>query len=224
MAEYGIPSGKIRVVLNRTMGSPRQPALDEIVPARLAEPAIVTVAGMNRRKGIEELISSFEIVGEQFKDVHLYLVGDGPEREQFKRQACRSKWSDRIRFEGFQAVPQAYMLSADVFVLASRRESFALVLIEARQAGCAIVATDVDGASEALDGGRAGILIPPRNVPALASALCRLVGNDDERKQWQYKARQGLANYRVQVMASEVRSVYDEVVEGDALSVASNIA
>ena len=109
---------------------------------------------------------------------HLYLVGDGPERELFERQARRSRWSDRIHFEGFQTVPQAYMLSADVFVLASRRESFGLVLIEARQAGCAIVATNVDGVAEALDGGRAGMLVPPRNVPSLAVALTRMLRND----------------------------------------------
>jgi glycosyltransferase involved in cell wall biosynthesis len=224
MVGWRIAPLKIRVVLNRTMGSRRAPPLDEIAPARLMRPSIVTVGGMSWRKGIEELISAFEIVGERFGQAHLYLVGDGPERELFCRQARQSKWCDRIHFEGFQAVPQAYLLSADVFVLASRRESFGLVLIEARQAGCAIVATDVDGVSEALDGGRAGVLIPPRDVPALANALCRVIGNDEERKQWQCMATQGLANYHVQRMATEVLSVYDEVVEREAISVASNIA
>src|ERR1700751_1879789 len=187
MAERGIPKRKISDVLNRTLGSTRQPSLAEVVPADLAHPSIVTVGGMNSRKGIEELIGAFERVGEDFKDAHLYLVGDGPEREQFEQQARKSRWCDRIHFEGFQAVPQAYMLSADVFVLASRRESFGLVLIEAREAGCAIVATDVDGVAEALDGGRAGILIPPRSVPILAQALCSLLGNKEQRAEWQRK-------------------------------------
>ena len=153
MAACGIPKKKIRVVLNRTLGSRRVPMLAEIQPAALERPSIVTVCGMSQRKGIDVLISVFEQIGREFQDAHLYLVGDGPDRQQFERQAANSQWSERIHFEGYQAVPQAYMLSADVFVLASRRESFGLVLIEAREAGCAIVATDVDGVSEALDGG-----------------------------------------------------------------------
>jgi glycosyltransferase involved in cell wall biosynthesis len=104
------------------------------------------------------------------------------------------------------------MLAADVFVLASRRESFGLVLIEARQAGCAIVATDVDGVSEALDCGEAGLLVPVRDVQALASALCRILGDEAERSEWKAKARHGIESYCVQQMANEVNAVYDELV------------
>ena len=51
--------------------------------------------------------------------------------------------NNRIHFEGFQAEPQRYMLATDIFVLASHCESFGLVLTEAREAGCAIIASDV---------------------------------------------------------------------------------
>jgi glycosyltransferase involved in cell wall biosynthesis len=104
------------------------------------------------------------------------------------------------------------MLSADVFVLASRRESFGLVLIEARQAGCAIVASDIDGISEALDGGRAGLLVPPQNVQALAHALCKLLANDHERHMWQRRALQGIETFQVSAMAREVENVYHELI------------
>jgi glycosyltransferase involved in cell wall biosynthesis len=212
MAQRGIAEHKIRVVLNRTLGSKRRAALAEVTPASLAKPSIVTVCGMSHRKGIEELLSAFEMVGEELPCAHLYLVGDGPEREQFQELAHRSTWRDRIHFEGYQAVPQAYMLSADVFVLASRRESFGLVLIEAREAGCAIVATDVDGVAEALDGGEAGVLIPPQNVNALADALCRLLRSEDECNAWRMNAQRGIEMYCVRTMALEMRNVYDELV------------
>ena len=166
---------------------------------------------MNQRKGIEELIDAFEIVAHEFQDAHLYLVGDGPDRKQFERQADGTGCRDRIHFEGYQALPQAYMLSADVFVLASRRESFGLVLIEAREAGCAIVATDVDGVSEALDGGHAGMLVPPRDSAALASALCRMLGSPAEREQWRIHARQNIDEFSVSQMASELKAIYSEL-------------
>jgi glycosyltransferase involved in cell wall biosynthesis len=211
MEKSGIPGKKIRVVLNRTLGNRRLPELGRIEPAPLARPSIVTVGGMTARKGIEELIAAFATVGREFPAAHLYLVGDGPERERFERQAGQSAHRSRIHFEGFQALPQAYMLSADVFVLASRRESFGLVLLEAREAGCAIVATDVDGISEALDGGAAGMLVQPQNVSALAAAISRMLGNDQTRRQWQGHAQQGIENFPVELMASEVLAVYQEV-------------
>lgn len=211
MVKRGISERKIRVVLNRTLGNRRQPPLAELAPAPLARPSIVTVCGMSHRKGIEELLSAFEVVGQEIPQAHLYLVGDGPERGLFEEQARGSKWFDRIHFEGFQALPQAYMLSADVFVLASRRESFGLVLIEARQAQCPIVATDVDGVAEALDGGVAGLLVHSRNIEELADSLCRLIESEEECKLWRGRALKGIEKYHVQFMASEVRSVYGEL-------------
>jgi glycosyltransferase involved in cell wall biosynthesis len=211
MRRQGIPARKVRVALNRTLGNCRQRPLANVAPAQLERPSIVTVAGMTARKGIEELIAAFEIAGRDFPGAHLYIVGDGPDRSRFEEQARRSPSHARIHFEGFRAEPQAYMLAADIFVLASRRESFGLVLIEAREAGCAIVATDVDGIAEALDEGRAGMLVPAQNSGALAGAICRLLGSSQERRVWQKRARQGIENYAVDQMAWEVQAIYQEV-------------
>ena len=213
MAKSRIAARKLRVVLNRTLGTRRQPELAEVDAAALLRPAIVTVCGMTQRKGIEELISAFEIVGREFPDAHLYLVGDGPERQLFEAQARRSPQRDRIHFKGFKKVPQAYMLSADVFVLASRRESFGLVLLEARAAGCAIVATDADGIAEALDGGRSGMLVPRLNTLAMAEALCAMLSSNSERDKWRMRAKNGIENYSVSIMAREVMEVYEELLD-----------
>lgn len=223
MRKQGISKNKIRVVLNRTLDSPRQPALSNIEPAALESPAIVSVGGLSHRKGIAELIAAFDVAGEQFPRAHLYLVGDGPERALFEDQARASRWPERIHFKGYQSVPQSFMLSADVFVLASRRESFGLVLIEARQAGCAIVATDIDGIAEALDGGRAGLLVPPHDPAALAQGLCRLLGDEIERADYQRRARDGIDAFRVDGMAREVETIYLELVRARALKVESGV-
>jgi glycosyltransferase involved in cell wall biosynthesis len=211
MAAYGIPRRKLRVVLNRTLNGARQPSLQNIEPAALARPAIVTVCGMTRRKGIEELLTAFDEVAHKFPDTHLYLVGDGPERGWFELLAQRSPHCARIHFEGYKAVPQAYMLSADVFVLAARRESFGLVLLEARAAGCAIVATNADGISEALENGGSGMLVPPRNPAALADALCQMLSSDRERMEWQRRGKLGIEKYSIERMVREIRDVYDEI-------------
>lgn len=224
MAARGIPRRKLAVVLNRTLGSPRQSKAVDVEPVLLARPSIVTVCGLTQRKGVEELIAAFDRVGREFPSAHLYFVGDGPERRRFEEMARRSPYPTRIHFEGFKSAPQTYMLNADVFVLAARRESFGLVLIEAREVGCAIVATQVDGIAEALDGGRAGILVPPRDVSSLAGALCRMLGNDQEREEWRARARQGVENYCIDRMVREVGDVYADLVEERNRRQDSNLA
>ena len=105
------------------------------------------------------------------------------------------------------------MLSADVFVLAARRESFGLVLIEARAAGCAIVATNADGVAEALEGGRAGVLVPPQDVAELGHALCNMLGDDEECTAWRQRAVNGIDKFTVDRMAREVGEIYRELME-----------
>jgi glycosyltransferase involved in cell wall biosynthesis len=217
MQKRGMRGSKLRVVLNGTLNSVRTGHQGAVMPTALQRPAITTVAGMNYRKGIEELINAFDMIAGEFLDSHLYLVGDGPERESFEELAARSPFCDRIHFEGFQSNPQAYLLSSDIFVLASRRESFGLVLSEARQVGCAIVATNVDGIPEALEGGEAGMLIPPRDPKALANALRLLLANDELRRDWQNRARRNSERFTTARMAEEVESVYRELTSASAV-------
>lgn len=212
MAAMGVPRERMRVVGNYTLGSARVPPIDSIPGAPLQQPAIVTVAGMYRRKGIQELIAAFTELSSRFPEAHLYLVGDGPDRASFEDLARRSACGDRIHFEGFQAVPQSYMKAAYLFVLASHRESFGIVLGEAREAGCAIVASNVDGIPEALDGGSAGILIPPGDVPTLRDAMGSLLGDNGLREKWAAAARRGLEAFGVESMASRVTDVYYELL------------
>ena len=212
MSKRGVPKEKMRVVRNLNLSSPRLPSIDNCAIAQLQQPAIVTVAGMYKRKGIAELISAFTLVSKRFPTAHLYLVGDGPDRQYFEALAAASSVSDRIHFEGFQKNPQAYMRAAHIFVLASHRESFGIVLVEARQAGCAIIASNVDGIPEALDHGEAGVLVTPGDVKALADALEMLLANPSEQEKWQQAAQQNLDRLTVVKMVEEVMAVYNDVL------------
>jgi glycosyltransferase involved in cell wall biosynthesis len=212
MAARGVRARKIRVVHNGMLGSFRLSDTEQVTPRALAQPAVVTVAGMNHRKGIAELIVAFERVVAEVPDCHLYLVGRGPDEDEFRNRAARSPAKLRIHFEGFQENPLEYMKAATVFVLASRRDSFPLVLPEARQCGCAIVGTNVDGIPEALEGGRAGVLVPAEDPAALAEALTRLLKDSGARRQLQEAAGRNLDHFRVERVAAETEAVYRELL------------
>ena len=198
-------------MLNGLIGSRRLPA--DPTPAQLLHPAITTIAGMMHRKGIAELITAFEILLPTVPDAHLYLVGEGPERLLFEAQAAASPAASHIHFEGLQLDPRPYLLASEIFVLASRRESFGLAIIEARQAGCAIIASDVDGIPELLGHGSLGLLVPPQNPPALAEAIRTLLNDPDRRNTLRQRAREHLEPFTTTRMAAEVFAVYQEVTE-----------
>lgn len=208
MQARGVPQRQLRVIRNGTLGSPRQQQAHP--PLALQHPAIVTVAGLYERKGISDLISAFATIAPDFPAVHLYLVGNGPDRAKFEAAAQQTTVADRIHFEGFQPEPQRYLRTAEIFVLASRREPFGLVLSEAREAHCAIVASQVDGIPEALEQGQAGILVPPADPVTLAQALRQLLANPEVLQAWRDRAGQNLSWLTVDRVHQETMAVYQE--------------
>jgi glycosyltransferase involved in cell wall biosynthesis len=213
MVRRGIPQKKLRVVSNDTLHSPRNQSIKDTQPLPLHHPAIATVAGMYSRKGIAELIEAFAKIAADFPQAHLYLVGDGPDRSIFESMVQKTAFSDRIHFEGFQPEPQRYMLATDIFVLASHCESFGLVLTEAREAGCAIIASDVDGIPETLDNGEAGLLVPPKDSQTLAKTLAQLLNDPQQMYKWKCRTKQNLERFSAARVNEETLSVYRELIQ-----------
>ncbi|MBE9033655.1 glycosyltransferase family 4 protein [aff. Roholtiella sp. LEGE 12411] len=217
MVQRRIPKSKLRVVSNGTLDSPRHKSIKDYQPLPLYRPAIATVAGMYSRKGIVELIEAFVKIAADFPQVHLYLIGDGPERSMFEAMVQKipfrcGELRQRIHFEGFQPEPQRYMLATDIFVLASHHESFGLVLTEAREAGCAIIASDVDGIPETLDNREAGLLVPPKDSLTLADALVQLLSDPKQMHKWKSRAKQNLERFSAKRVSKETLAVYGELI------------
>ena len=212
MVKRGISKHKLRVVANGTLGSPRNGSINDYEPLPLHRPAITTVAGMYSRKGIVELIEAFVKIAQDVPQAHLYLVGDGPDRSMFEAIVQSTPFADRIHFEGFQPEPQRYMLATDIFVLASHCESFGLVLTEAREAGCAIVASDVDGIPETLDNRQAGLLVPPKDSQTLANTLVQLLKDRRQLQKWKTQAKQNLERFSATRVNDETLAVYSELI------------
>lgn len=209
MAERGIPARKLCVIRNGTINSPR---MQKVEAKPLLHPAIVTVAGMYERKGIRDLIAAFAGLPEGLPG-YLYIVGEGPDRSVFEELARKSSRNDHIYFEGFQPQPQSYLKSADIFVLASRKDPFPLVIPEARENACAIIASDVDGIPEALEGGKAGQLFAVGDVTALSDHLHRFLCDPDLREKFAERACMGIEWLTVQRMTQETLELYQRVLQ-----------
>jgi glycosyltransferase involved in cell wall biosynthesis len=205
---------RIRVVRNGVLGGPRRELLHDLAPAQLSRPAVVYVGGMYTHKGVGVLLDAFAGLVTTGRDVGatLHLVGEGPDRRSFEDQAASLGIADRVEWAGFRPDAYAWIRSADVFVLPSLQETFGLVLIEARQAGVAIVAAATGGVPEALDGGRAGRLVPPGNPTELADALHAVLTDDDERARLRAAAGDHTEWLTVQRMHRDVLREYARLV------------
>ena len=176
MAARGVPRAKLRTVLNGTVGSARAP-VPPPPPEALVAPSIVFVGGMHPRKGVHDLITAMTAVHAEVPQAALHLVGEGPFEAEYRAQASGMPY---VHFHGARRDPRGFLAAASIFVLASHADPAPLVISEACAAGCAVVASAVDGIPEMLDGGRAGVLTPPRDPQALAAALLRLLRSPEE--------------------------------------------
>lgn len=219
MRRRGIPRRKLAVVRNGPLNSPRQAGRHpEAAGPVLARPSILFVGGLYQRKGVPDLIEAFASLAAVHREANLYIVGDGPDRDRFQKAARAILFADRIHFKGFQKDPNRYFRQADIFVLPSLSEPFGLVLAEAREAGCAIVASDVGGIPEVLDGGRAGILVPPGRPDRLGEALRSLLSDTSARQAWSARARHNLGWLQTTRLAAETLAVYEAALTGPPMA------
>ncbi|MEO6208980.1 MAG: glycosyltransferase, partial [Gemmatimonadaceae bacterium] len=214
MISRGVPASRIETVLNGTIGTARRPAGTPPVPVTLEHPNVVTVAGMYVRKGIGDLIEATVMIRERVPNVKMYLLGDGPDRAHFEQFARDRGVSASVVFLGFRADAELVMKQADVFVLASHADPNPLVIPEARAAGLPIVATRVDGIPESLDGGDAGLLVPPHAPDALANAIAGLLLSPGQRDRLRVATSRNLERLTVRRMAGETLDVYRRAAAG----------
>jgi glycosyltransferase involved in cell wall biosynthesis len=210
MLGFGAAASKLRIVRNGTIGGARRP----LVPVQriaLSHPAIATVCGLHPRKGVDHLIDAFAMVHRQCPDAHLYIVGEGPFRAAYEQRAADTGAGQSIHFTGHLADPREVLADADIFALASLREPFGLVVSEAREMGCALVTTDVDGLPEAMGGADHGLLVPPADPAAMAAALLSLI--NDPALLARYRAASGAdtKDLTVEAMTRSTLDVYREI-------------
>lgn len=102
----------------------------------------------------------------------LVILGEGPERPALEALIRLRGIEDDVALPGFTLHPAAFMARADVFVLSSRWEGLANVLVEAMACGTPVVSTDCpSGPAELLDGGGLGSIVPVGDAAALAAAM-----------------------------------------------------
>ena len=139
----------------------------------------------------------------------LVIVGEGEERAALQGLVDSLGLSGHVHLIGHRANPFPYTAGARLFVLSSKWEGFGLVLLEAMALGVPCVSTDCpSGPGEILKGGESGVLVPVGDEGALAGAMVRVTGSDEDRERLSAKARERAGELSLERMAGAYREVF----------------
>jgi teichuronic acid biosynthesis glycosyltransferase TuaC len=177
MIELGIDGAKIRTLRNGVDLVHFQPRERSAARQRHGvagqQPVLLSVGHLIERKGHDLVIEALA----RLPDAILLIAGDGPERQALELLASRLGVTARVRFLGRVAhgeLAEIYS-AADVLVLASSREGWANVLLEAMACGTPVAASNVWGTPEVVAEPEAGLLAPERTGEAFAATIARLL-------------------------------------------------
>jgi glycosyltransferase involved in cell wall biosynthesis len=186
LKQLGVDASKIFVLRNGVDADRFRPLDRNAERAKLdvGGRMLLSVGNLVELKGNDLVIRSLTALPE----TTLLLVGDGPDRSRLESLAREVGVAHRVRFVGpvAQSELSRYYSAADALVLASSREGWPNVLLEAMACGTPVVAARVGGTPEIVTSRAAGVLFEPRTAEALAEAVRGLLecppGRDDTRR------------------------------------------
>lgn len=132
---------------------------------------IVTMGRLSPEKRQKELIEAFELVNKNYKNVRLYVLGDGPLREELTAMIADKGLNNHVFLLGHQDKPFQMLKHCQLFTLTSAYEGQPMVLLEAMAVGVPVAATNIPATQYVLKYGEYGLLAKENSVEGIASML-----------------------------------------------------
>ncbi len=146
----------------------------------------------------------------QRPDAYFVMLGDGELRADIEAQIDALGLRERVIVTGWQRDLTAAYADMDVFVISSVNEGTPVTVIEALTAGCPVVATQVGGLPDLLEGGRFGALAPSGDAAALTHAILDTLSTPPDTADAQHAM---LDRYSIDRLVSDLRSLYRALLD-----------
>ncbi|MEG0815085.1 MAG: glycosyltransferase [Mucinivorans sp.] len=164
-----------------------------------------TYAAINKRKGIDQLISLLDIRD----DIALVIIGEGTEKERLKKVINKKNLNNRALFLPYLKHPYNYLSHFDVYVMPSRSEGFGLALAEAALTHTPVVCSNIDVFHEIFDDSEASFF-ELENTISLSNAIDKALTTSTEKTDNAYNRIQ--SNFTGHIMADNYLSFYKQVL------------
>ncbi len=201
------PSARVEVLHNAVAVPP------SVSSGRLeeSEPVLLFLGHILRDKGIHELVRAFAQLAPRFPRMKLMLAGIGA-LEEVRQLATQLGVQERVLCPGWLGTEEkrAALASSTLFVLPSYAEGMPMALLEAMSWGLPVIATPVGGIPQVVTSEVNGLLVPPGDVAALASALGRLLESPALRERLGDAARKTIeAGFSLEKALTRLSAIYD---------------
>ena len=215
---HGIPQEKVVKIYNGIETDHYKPHNQEEGRRRIrreysvndSEILIGSLGRLVWQKGFEYFIHAIPILMRDIPEAKFFMVGEGPLRQELEGQAKSLGIQDRLVFTGHRSDIRDIIAAMDVVVIPSLLEGFPMITLEAMAMEKPIVTTSIDGITEQITNGKEGLLIAPKNPPALAQAVKRLVDDPGYARLLGINAREKVVrNFSVHKMITETIKVYE---------------
>jgi glycosyltransferase involved in cell wall biosynthesis len=183
-------------------------------------PVVLVVSRLNPLKGIESFLQAAALVAPDFPTVRFVVAGDtNPNERQYwstlTSLTVRLGLTERLIFAGLRRDVPQLLSAATVSVMPSLNEALSNVVLESMAAGAPIVATRVGGSPEAISDGVNGLLVPPGDPRAMASAIAALLRDQSRARRLGDAARQSIhERFSMERMASATAQLYEALLDG----------
>jgi glycosyltransferase involved in cell wall biosynthesis len=177
-----------------------------------------TIGEINRLKGQVEFLRAASLLARRFPSVDFVIAGEdfsrtGEHRARIIKLIQELGLDGRVHLTGWLDDVAPLIHALDLFVSASRTESFGLAIVEALASGVAVVATATEGARETLVDKETGLLVPVGDTEQLAEAIARLIEDPQERERLGINGRRSaLERFSLEHMVMATEEIYREAL------------
>jgi len=217
----GIARDKVRLVHNGVPDSGRR---DDGAVHRDGPVRLLALGELGPRKGTPEILAALSDDRLRSLSWRAVIAGNG-DVAAYRQAFAAAGLDSRVELPGWVDGVSGLLSQADILMLPSRQEGLPLAILEALATGIPVISTPVGGIPDAVVDGVSGLLVPPGDAPALASALARLIGDAGLR------ARLGAAGRRLFESEFDMRNtffqlktIYQELCPASAALAAGSVS
>lgn len=176
-----------------------------------------TIGHLAPIKGHDVFVRAAEIASKKRENIRFVIVGEdkspsGKNRRELEDLIDRLDLKSKIELVGWTDDVRPFLQKFDLFVSAARAEAFGLVIVEAMLSGLPVIATGSEGASEIIEDGGNGVLVPNEDAETLAKAILELFDDEDKRERLiQNGQRHAREHFSLGKMVSKTEEFYRRV-------------
>jgi len=213
----GLPEEKFVVIANGIEPAAPRPITKADLLAELELPADARLIGAVGRlwpqKRVKDLIWAADLLKVIRDDVHLLVIGDGPQRRRLDRYRRQVRITDKVHMLGQRDDVPRLMPHFDCLWLASGYEGLPNAIMEAMAAGVPVVATDIPGNRDLVVPERTGYLVPVGDRAGFARCTQRLLNDSELSARFGHAGRERvLAEFSFERMVERFAALYREVL------------